>query len=265
MAPGLDQEQCGQQEQGRKTRPIYTTAGPLERKTTPFYKIIASTKPHLSLQEDCSHDLIGLQANTLTTRVSGFPIPKPLLDGGGEAVRKRKMPQGQPDRQGAEDGDLGGQIPMAGPRGRGCFKWLHGTGIKSGEKAPETLQEERLQTHPRRQRGGKTHPVPGRWGQSFSQSNTTVQHQIIHTREMPYECPKCGKRFQTSSTLLHHQQIHREERPFRCPDCRKGFKQNSHLIRHQRIHTGERPYECPQCEKSFTQRSHLSQHQRRHQ
>ncbi|RMB88332.1 hypothetical protein DUI87_35313 [Hirundo rustica rustica] len=101
-------------------------------------------------------------------------------------------------------------------------------------------------------------------GQSFSQSNTTVQHQIIHTGERPYECPKCQKRFQTSSDLLLHQQIHTEERPFRCPDCRKGFKHNSHLIRHQRIHTGERPYECGECGMSFRQGSHLICHQRIH-
>ncbi|RMB97399.1 hypothetical protein DUI87_26127 [Hirundo rustica rustica] len=67
-------------------------------------------------------------------------------------------------------------------------------------------------------------------GQSFSQRNTTVQHQMIHSGERPYECPKCGKRFQTSSTLHRHQRIHTEERPFRCPDCRKGFNRNSHLI-----------------------------------
>ncbi|RMB96325.1 hypothetical protein DUI87_27190 [Hirundo rustica rustica] len=84
-----------------------------------------------------------------------------------------------------------------------------------------------------------------------------------HTRETPYECPKCGKRFQTSSTLLHHQQIHTEERPFRCPDCRKGFKQTP--THHPPAHPhGRGPTECPQCEKSFTPGSHLSQHQRRH-
>ncbi|RMC02627.1 hypothetical protein DUI87_20782 [Hirundo rustica rustica] len=76
-------------------------------------------------------------------------------------------------------------------------------------------------------------------GQSFSQSNTTVQPQIIHTGERPYECPKRGKRFQTRSTLQRHQQIHREERPFHCPDCGKGFNRKSNLIRHRRIHTGE--------------------------
>ncbi|RMB89220.1 hypothetical protein DUI87_34410 [Hirundo rustica rustica] len=101
-------------------------------------------------------------------------------------------------------------------------------------------------------------------GQRFSQSNTPVQHQKIHTGERPCECPECRKRFQTSSNLLKHQRIHMEERPFHCPDCRKGFKHNSTLIRHQRIHTGERPYECPKCGMSFRQSYSLICHQRIH-
>ncbi|RMB96049.1 hypothetical protein DUI87_27489 [Hirundo rustica rustica] len=125
--------------------------------------------------------------------------------------------------------------------------------ILSGSMAQESNQEKKRR---RPCRSKDSQPLPGgteegrptlcqEGGQSFSQSNTPVQHQIIHTGERPYECPKCQKRFQTSSDLLKHQRIHTEERPFHCPDCRKGFKQNSHLITHQRIHTGERPYECP--------------------
>ncbi|XP_039909786.1 zinc finger protein 22-like [Hirundo rustica] len=180
-----------------------------------------------------------------------------------EAVRKRKMPQ---------DSQADKELRMETREDKSPWQDLMEEAVLSGSMAQESNQGKKRQ-RPCRRKDSK--PIPGgneeerptlcqEGGQSFSQSNTTVQHQIIHTRETPYECPKCGKRFQTSSTLLHHQQIHTEERPFRCPDCRKGFKQNSHLIRHQRIHTGERPYECPQCEKSFTQRSHLSQHQRRH-
>ncbi|RMB88402.1 hypothetical protein DUI87_35202 [Hirundo rustica rustica] len=138
--------------------------------------------------------------------------------------------------------------------------------------AQESKREEKQQRSDRRK---NSKPIPGcteedrptlcqEGGQSFSQSNSTVQHHIIHTGDKPYECPKCQKRFQTSSNLLKHQQIHTEERPFCCPECRKGFKYNSHLITHRRIHTGERPYECPQCGKSFSDSSHLSQHQRRH-
>ncbi|RMC03688.1 hypothetical protein DUI87_19680 [Hirundo rustica rustica] len=145
--------------------------------------------------------------------------------------------------------------------------------VLSGSTAQESNGEKKRLRSCRRK---DSKPIPGcteeerttlfqDGGQTFSQSNTTVQHHIIHTGERPYECPEFGKRFQTRSTLRRHERIHREERPFRCPDCRKGFKHNSTLIRHRRIHTGERPYECPQCEKSFTRRSHLSQHQRRHQ
>ncbi|RMB97221.1 hypothetical protein DUI87_26323 [Hirundo rustica rustica] len=180
-----------------------------------------------------------------------------------EAVRKRKMPQ---------DSQTDKELRMETWEYKSPWQDLMEEAVLSGSMAQESNQGKKRQ-RPCRRKDSK--PIPGcseeerptlcqEGGQSFSQSNTTVQHQIIHTRERPYECPKCGKRFQTSSTLLHHQQIHTEERPFRCPDCRKGFKQNSHLITHRRIHTGERPYECPQCGKSFTQRSHLSQHQRRH-
>ncbi|RMC03772.1 hypothetical protein DUI87_19525 [Hirundo rustica rustica] len=182
----------------------------------------------------------GSASGELPPKGGGFPIPKPWPDGGGGCEEEEGAP-GQPGRQGAEDGDQGEQIPAAEPHGRGRFEQLHGTGIQWGGKDKEVLWEE----------GSK--PIPGcseeerptlcqESGQSFSQSNTRVQHQIIHSGERPYDCSECGKRFQTSSSLLKHQRIHREERPFRCPDCRKGFKRNSNLIRHQRIQTGERPY-----------------------
>ncbi|RMB88531.1 hypothetical protein DUI87_35109 [Hirundo rustica rustica] len=180
-----------------------------------------------------------------------------------EAVRKRKMPQ---------DSQADKELRMETRENKSLQQNLVEEAVLSSSIAQEANREKKCQRSYRRK---DSKPIPGcnkeesptlcqEGGQSFSQSNTTVQHQIIHTGERPYECPECGKRFQTSSNLLMHQRIHTEERPFRCPDCRKGFKHNSHLIRHRRIHTGERPYECPQCGKSFTQRSHLSQHQRRH-
>ncbi|RMB88819.1 hypothetical protein DUI87_34827 [Hirundo rustica rustica] len=144
--------------------------------------------------------------------------------------------------------------------------------ILSSSVAQEANREKK---RPRSNRRKDSKPIPGcteeenltlcqEGGQSFSQRNTTVQHQMIHTGERPYECRECEKRFQTRSTLRRHQRIHTEERPFRCPDCRKGFKHNSHLITHQRIHTGERPYECGECGMSFSQSSNLIRHHRIH-
>ncbi|RMB88871.1 hypothetical protein DUI87_34713 [Hirundo rustica rustica] len=65
-----------------------------------------------------------------------------------------------------------------------------------------TVQESKREKKRRRSdRRKDSKPIPGcseeeerpalcwEGGQSFSQSNTTVQHQMIHTRERPYECP----------------------------------------------------------------------------
>ncbi|RMB88524.1 hypothetical protein DUI87_35102 [Hirundo rustica rustica] len=116
-------------------------------------------------------------------------------------------------------------------------------------------------------------------GQSFSQSNTTVQHHIIHTGERPYECPEhrrihtgerpyecpqCGMSFSQSSHLICHQRIHTRERPYECEQCGKSFSRRSNLIRHENIHAEERPYKCGECGKGFNQRSQLIIHQMIH-
>ncbi|RMB99202.1 hypothetical protein DUI87_24394 [Hirundo rustica rustica] len=180
-----------------------------------------------------------------------------------EAVRKKKMPW---------DSQADKELRMETREDKSLQQNLVEEAVLSGSMAQESKREEKQQRSDRRK---NSKPIPGcteeerttlcqEGGQSFSQSNTTVQHHIIHTGDKPYECPKCQKRFQTSSNLLKHQRIHREERPFRCPDCRKGFKQNSTLITHRRTHTGERPYECGECGMSFRQSSNLICHQRIH-
>ncbi|RMC02470.1 hypothetical protein DUI87_20864 [Hirundo rustica rustica] len=191
-----------------------------------------------------------------------FPFPN-LGKMEEEAVRKRKMPR---DRQADKE------LRMENREDKSPQQNLVEEAVLSGSTAQESNEEKKRLRSCRRK---DSKPIPGcteeerptlfqEGGQSFSQSNTTVQPHIIHTGERPYECPECQKRFQTRSTLRRHQQIHREERPFHCPDCRKGFNRKSNLIRHRRIHTGERPYECPQCGMSFSQSSHLICHQRIH-
>ncbi|NXO46403.1 ZFP2 protein, partial [Locustella ochotensis] len=77
----------------------------------------------------------------------------------------------------------------------------------------------------------------------FTQMRLII-HQHIHTRERPYECPKCGKSFSQGSTLTAHQRNHMGERPYEFGECGKSFSQSCHLTRHERSHKGERPYEC---------------------
>ncbi|RMC09485.1 hypothetical protein DUI87_13809 [Hirundo rustica rustica] len=143
-----------------------------------------------------------------------------------------------------ESGSASGELP---PEGGGKElrmenredKCLHQNLVEEAVLSSSTVQESNEEKKRRRScRRKDSKPIPGcteeerptlfqEGGQSFSQSNTTVQPQIIHTGERPYECPEHGKRFQTSSTLQRHQRIHREESPFRCPDCRKGFNRKS--------------------------------------
>ncbi|RMB99136.1 hypothetical protein DUI87_24326 [Hirundo rustica rustica] len=92
-----------------------------------------------------------------------------------EAVRKRKMPQ---------DSQADKELRMETKEDKSPQQNLVEEAVLSGsmaqesnreKKAPEILQEEGLQTHPRVQQGGKT-SLCQEGGQSFSQSNSTVQH-----------------------------------------------------------------------------------------
>ncbi|RMC02526.1 hypothetical protein DUI87_20920 [Hirundo rustica rustica] len=249
MVPGLDQECCGHQEQGSDSSPVLSTGWAAHQVLCPV------------LDPQFRKDMEGLEHVQRRTRLD-FPFPN-LGWIAEKAVRKRKMPQ---------DSQADKELRMETREDKSPQQNLVEEAILSSSTVQESKREKKRWRSDRRK---DSKPIPGcseeerpalcwEGGQSFSQSNTTVQHQMIHTRERTYECPECRKRFQTSSNLLVHEQIHTEERPFRCPDCRKGFNRNSHLITHRRIHTGERPYECGECGKSFSHRSSLIRHQNIH-
>ncbi|XP_023803541.1 endothelial zinc finger protein induced by tumor necrosis factor alpha-like [Cyanistes caeruleus] len=122
---------------------------------------------------------------------SGFLIPKLRLDGEGGCEEEEDVP-GHPGRQGAEDGDQGGQIPTAEPRGRGCSEQLHSAGIQRHQRIHT---DERPFRCPDCRKG-------------FKRNSALITHRRIHTGERPYGCPQCGKSFSDRSNLARHQRRH---------------------------------------------------------
>ncbi|XP_059347419.1 zinc finger protein 852-like [Ammospiza nelsoni] len=185
-----------------------------------------------------------------------FPIPKPWPDGGRGCEEEEDVP-GHPGREGAEDGDQGGKIPAAEPRGRGCFEQLHGSGTQWREKALEIPQED-LWGGSKRSPGcfeEERHTLCQEGGWRSSQSS-----EQLHDSERPYECLDCGKIFRKRFNLLCNQRIHIGERPYECLECGMSFSHSSDLVVHQRFHTRDRLYECPKCQKRFHTSSHLLVH-----
>ena len=99
---------------------------------------------------------------------------------------------------------------------------------------------------------------------AFQKSSNLVNHERIHTGEVPFECMTCNKRFKTKGVLKLHERFHTGELPYECDTCRKRYKTKSELKTHERIHTGEVPFECKTCQKRFNQKCNLKKHERIH-
>ncbi|NXN75131.1 ZNF85 protein, partial [Himantopus himantopus] len=62
--------------------------------------------------------------------------------------------------------------------------------------------------------------------------SSLITHRRIHTSDMPYKCPDCGKSYRISNNLRRHRKTHTDERPYRCEECGKSFRHKSTLTIH---------------------------------
>ena len=69
--------------------------------------------------------------------------------------------------------------------------------------------------------------------------------------EKHFQCGECDKKFTQKDSFLKHQRVHTGEKPFTCEDCGRTFAQKSTLITHRRIHSEEKPYKCEICGNKF--------------
>ena len=84
---------------------------------------------------------------------------------------------------------------------------------------------------------------------------------MVHSREIPFRCPKWSKVISQATHLRRHMMVHTGETPFPCPQCPKSFALKASLQVWEfapekkplavMVHAGEIPFRCPKCSKIY--------------
>lgn len=98
---------------------------------------------------------------------------------------------------------------------------------------------------------------------AYTEERALRRHtNIIHTKEIVFECPKCRERFYDKDHLTTHLGFeHGDGSNYSCHLCKKSLKTRPSILLHMKsIHVGLKPFKCPECCRAFSQKPHLRRH-----
>merc|ERR1719356_512696 len=105
---------------------------------------------------------------------------------------------------------------------------------------------------------GKTYHVI----QAFTSNSALKTHQMVHTREKPFQCEECGAKFASNSHLKSHiDNRHLGIKRFHCTQCPMKYNRPDQFRKHVMTHTGETPHKCNFCGKGFRRKDTLKKHE----
>ena len=89
-------------------------------------------------------------------------------------------------------------------------------------------------------------------------------HELTHSGERPYPCPRCPSKFRSMGHLTSHMSIHTGVKAYICYWCGKQFSQARSLRTHIHTHNIDKPFVCDNCKEQFATSKELVVHRMRH-